>query len=117
MPLAVIAEVVPELPPDRLRLREEVEVAPAQDDEFLRRRRFPADHQEAARDVVDVVAVLVQWHNTFRVPDQADVIGQPLQVPERRNRVSHAHSLAKIPVGEETVLAEDKILMAHQRLA
>lgn len=117
MPLTVIAEVVPELPPDRLRLREEVEVASAQDDEFLGRRRFPADHQEAARDVIDVVAVLVQRHDAFRVPDQADVIGQPLQMPKRRNRVCHADSLAKIPVSGEVVLAEDKILMAHQRLA
>ena len=59
----------------------------------------------------------MQWHDTFRMPDQANVIGQPLQVPERRNRVSHADSPANIPVSEEVVLAEDKILIAHQRLA
>ena len=89
VPPAVVPEVVTELSPECLRLREEVEIAAAEDDEFLRRRRLPAYHQQAARDVVDAVAVPVQRHDTVRVLEQADIVGQPLQVPEWRNGVAH----------------------------
>jgi hypothetical protein len=73
-PLAVIAQVVPELPAEFLRLRQEVEIAAAEDDEFLRRRRLPAYHQQAVRDVIDAVAVRVQWHHAVGMLEQADVI-------------------------------------------
>jgi hypothetical protein len=82
--------VVPELSPECLRLREEVEIAAAEDDEFLRRRRLPAYHHQAARDVIDAVALPVQWDDTVRVLEQADVVGQPLQVPEWRDGAPHA---------------------------
>ena len=78
--------MVPELPPEFLRLRQEVEIAAAEDDEFLRQRRLPAYHQQAARDVIDAVAVRVQWHHAVGMVEQADVIGQPLQVTEWRVR-------------------------------
>jgi hypothetical protein len=76
--------VVPELPAEFLRLRQEVEIAAAEDDEFLRRRRLPAYHQQAARYVIDAVAVRMQWHHAVGVLEQADVIGQPLQMTEWR---------------------------------
>jgi hypothetical protein len=74
MPLAVVAEVVTELSAEHLRLRKEVKVATAEDDEFLRRGRLPADHYQTARDVIDAVAVRVQWHHAIGVPQEADVI-------------------------------------------
>ena len=47
------------------------------------------DRGPAARDVIDAVAVRVQWHHAVGVLEQADVIGQPLQVTELRVGVSH----------------------------
>jgi hypothetical protein len=76
--------VVPELPAELLRLRQEAEIAAAEDDEFLRQRRLPAYHQQATRDAIDAVAVRVQWYHAVGVLEQADVIGQPLQVTEWR---------------------------------
>jgi len=101
VPLTVVAQVVPEFPAGCLRLGEEVEIAAAEGDEFLRRRRLPAYHQQVARDVINAVAVLVQWYHAVGMPDQADVVGQPLQVAERRVGVPHtAEAAALVPCAE-----------------
>ena len=47
------------------------------------------DRQQAAANVVNAIAVLIPGHDALGMLEQADVIGQPLQVPERRNRVGH----------------------------
>jgi hypothetical protein len=45
--------------------------------------------------------VLVPGHDSLGVLEQADVIGQPLQVPEWRIRVLHAAALAGVLVSTE----------------
>ena len=100
-PLAVVTQVVPELPAEYLRLREEVQVTAAKDDEFLRRRRLPGNHEQAARDIFDAVAVGVKRHHAVRVLEQPDVIGQPLQMTEWRIGVLHpAAAVALRPCAE-----------------
>jgi len=83
-PPTVVAEPVTELPVCRLSLREKVEIAAAQGDELGGRRRFAADHYQAAGHVIDTVAVPVPGHDPVCALKYADVIGQPLKVPERR---------------------------------
>src|SRR5205823_13419793 len=76
----------PGLPGCRLRPSEKVEVAAAQGNQLVGRRRFAAYHPQAAGDVVDTVAVLVPGHDPMGALEYADVIGQPLKVAERRGR-------------------------------
>jgi hypothetical protein len=89
-PSAVVTETVPEPSVRRLCLGKEVKIAAPQRDELLRWRRLPAHHYQAAGDVIDAVAVLVPGHDAISMLKQADVIGQPLQVPERRSRIPAA---------------------------
>ena len=86
LPAAVVTEAVTEPSVWRLCLRQEVEVAAPQGYQFLGWRRFPAHHDQAAGNVIDAVAALVLGHDSLGVLEQADVVGQPLQVPERRSR-------------------------------
>ena len=99
--------MVPELPAEFLRLRQEVKIAAAEDDEFLRQRRLPAYHQQAARDVIDAVAVRVQWHHAVGMVEQADVIGQPLQVTEWRVRAPQRTEAVALGPRTEPAPAED----------
>jgi hypothetical protein len=48
-------------------------IAAAEGDESLRRRRIPACHQQAERDVTHAGAVLVQRHDAVGLAEQADV--------------------------------------------
>jgi hypothetical protein len=73
-PPTVVTETVPEPSVRRLCLGEEVEVAASQRDDFQRRRRLPAHHDEAAGHVVDAVAVLMPGHDALGVLKQPDVI-------------------------------------------
>jgi hypothetical protein len=90
VPPAVVAEAVTERSIGRLRLGEEVQVAAPEGDDLLGWRRLTADHHEAAGNVVHAVAVLVPGHDPLGVFEQPNVIGQPLQVPERCGRATHA---------------------------
>ena len=101
MPAAIVAEAVTEPSVWRLCLREEVEIAAPQDNEFLGRRRLPAHHDHAAGNVIDAVAVLVPGHDSLGVLEQADVIGHPLQVPEWHVRVFHAAAPAGVLMSAE----------------
>src|SRR2546430_10092896 len=83
-PSAVVAEAVTELPVRRLSPPEKVEVAAAQGDELGGRRRFAAHDHQAVGDVVDPVAALVPGHDPVGALEYADVIGQALEVAERR---------------------------------
>ena len=49
-----------------------------------------AHHHQAAGNVIDTVTMLKPGRGTLRVLQQADVIGEPEQVPERRSRATHA---------------------------
>ena len=89
-PATVIAKAVAEPAVGCLRLREEVQVAPRQHDELMARRRLPAHHHQAAGNVIDTVTMLMPRHGALGVLQQADVIGEPEQVPERRIRAVHA---------------------------
>jgi hypothetical protein len=84
-----------------LGLRQEVQVPAAEGDEFLGWRRLPAHHHEAAGAVVDAVTVLMPGHDPLSVLEKPDVIGQPLQMPERRGRVAHAAAPAGVRVSAE----------------
>jgi len=95
--VAIVAEAVSEPSVWRLCLREEVKVAAPQRDEFLGRRRLSAYHHHAAGNVIGAVAMLVPGHDSLGALDEADLIGQPLQVPEWRIRISR-------PAGPAAVL-------------
>src|ERR1700751_2923203 len=101
VPPAGVTQPIPEPSVRRLCLRKEVQVAASQRDELLRRRRLPADNDQAAGHVVDAVAVLMPRHDALSVLKQADVISQPLQVPERSGRVTHAGAPARSPASDE----------------
>src|SRR5208282_3076412 len=73
----------------------------AQGDQFLGWRRFPAHHDQAAGHVVDAVAVLILRHDSLGVLEQADVVGQALQVPERHSRVAHTGVPALAPMSSD----------------
>src|SRR4029077_16445193 len=83
-PSAVDAEAATELPVCRLSSREKVKVPAAQGNELVGWRRFAAHHHQAAGNVIDAVPVLVSGHDPVGLLEYADVIGQPLQVSERR---------------------------------
>ena len=89
LPAAVVTEAVTEPSVWPLGLLQEVEVAAPQGDQFLGWRRFAAHHDQAAGHVVDAVAVFVPGHDSLGVLEQADVVGQALQVPERHGRRAH----------------------------
>src|SRR5581483_3564602 len=101
LPPAVVTEAVTDPSVWRLRLGQEVEVTAAQGYQFLRWRRLPAHHDQAAGHVVNAVAVLVPGHDSVGVLEQADMIGQSLQVPERRGRVPHAGDPALVTVSSD----------------
>jgi hypothetical protein len=89
VPPAIVTEAVTEPSIWRLRLCKEIEVTACQGDEFFGWRRLSACHHEAAGNIVDAVSVLVPGHDPRSVLKEPDVIGQSLQVPERRHRVAH----------------------------
>ena len=101
LPAAVVTEAVTEPSVWRLGLGQEVEVAAPQGYQFLGWRRFPAHHDQAAGHVVDAVSVLVPGHDSLGVLEQADVVGQALQVPERHGRVAHTGVPALAPVSND----------------
>ena len=83
-PSAVDAEAAVELTVRRLSSGEKVKVPAAQGNELVGRRRFAAHDHQAAGNVIDAVPVLVSGHDPVCLFEYADVIGQPLQVSERR---------------------------------
>src|SRR5689334_12804514 len=83
-PSPVVAEAATELPVCRLSPCEKVEVAAAQGDELGGRRRIAAHDHQAVGDVIDAVAALVPGHDPVGALEHADVIGQALEVAERR---------------------------------
>ena len=56
----------------------------------MARLRLPARHCQAAGNIIDAVTVLMPGRGALGVLKQADVIGEPEQVPERRIRAVHA---------------------------
>ena len=86
---AVVAEVVAEPAVVRLCLHEEIEVAPRKRDELMARRGLPAHDGQPVRGVVHAVAALMPRHDAVGVLKQADVIGDPDQVAERRIGAVH----------------------------
>ena len=63
--------------------------------------------QQATRGVIDAVAVRVQWHHAVGVLEQADVIGQPLQVTEWRVGAPHRTEAVAPGPPTEPAPAED----------
>jgi hypothetical protein len=100
IPAAVVAEAVAEPAVRRLRPGQEIEVAPRQRDEFRGWRRLPAYHHQAPGNVVDAVTMLVLGHNALSVLQQANVIGQPQQMSERRGRAGHTAAPWRVSMSE-----------------
>ena len=57
----------------------------------MARLRFPAHDHQPAGGVIDAVTMLMPGHDALGVLKQADVIGDPEQVPERRIRARSRH--------------------------
>src|SRR5882724_10511223 len=77
LPAAVVAKTVVEAPV-LMRVRGEREERLLQPGEF--RPRFPAEYHQAARHVVEAVAVLAARQRSGRVLEQADIVGHAQQV-------------------------------------